>query len=93
MKRFTNVPHHEDINLLDRCKEQLRDYDINYKGWVEPKDHTMSYLAAAYLELAEKYEVLTTSSGIGSDQALAEVLSDMQKFEAQMETVAENNEG
>lgn len=50
------IPHHLDTNLLERCQEQLRDYDLNYAGWTEPKNHTISYLAAAYLELAKKYE-------------------------------------
>lgn len=78
MNRFQDqVPHHVDTNLIERCQEQLRDYDINYKGWVEPRDHTMSYIAAAYLALAKKYDQLTNITA----------------FEAQMETVAENNEG
>lgn len=59
MDRFKNeVPHHADPQLIERCKEEIRTYDINYKGWVEPRNHTLSYLAAAYLELAKAYEAL-----------------------------------
>lgn len=76
--RFNDLPpHHADTQLLERCQECIRDYDIYYKGWVEPRDHTMSYIAAAYLALAKKYDQLTNITA----------------FEAQMETVAENNEG
>jgi len=65
------VPHHQDTQLLERCQECIRDYDIYYKGWVEPKDHTMSYLAAAFIELAKKYDDITKTTA----------------FEAQMNTL------
>jgi hypothetical protein len=52
------IPHHVDTNLLERCQEQLRDYDLMYKGWTEPVNHTLSYIAAAYLQLAKKYDEL-----------------------------------
>lgn len=76
INRFNDqVPHHIDTNLLERCKEQLRDYDLMYKGWTEPKNHTLSYIAAAYLELAKKYDELTKTT----------------PFEAQMETISQGN--
>lgn len=91
------VPHHVDTNLLERCQEQLRDYDIMYKGWVEPRDHTISYLAAAYLELAKKYEELRKPVSAAFAEALIEVEDkianeefEQSVFAAQMET--NNNE-
>lgn len=58
------VPHYKDTSLLERCQEQVRDYDI-YSKYIEPRDHTLSYIAAAYLTLAEKYDKLVESSNSG----------------------------
>lgn len=55
------VPHYIDNSLLERCQEELRNYNI-YSNYVEPRDHTMSYIAAAYLELAKKYDELLEKS-------------------------------
>lgn len=98
------IPHYHDTNLLERCQEQLRDYDIGYKGWLEPKNHTISYIAAAYLELAAKHKELA--------ETLASVLADNMKtrleaipleerqrieleiekdFEAQMENISQDD--
>lgn len=97
MNRFSGIPHHLDTNLLERCQEEIRNFDINYKGWVEPRDHTISYLAAAYLELAKEYEALVNSqyiehlSSLPSAGDLAEEAAarsfEESVFQAQMETL------
>lgn len=95
------VPHHIDTNLLERCQEQLRDYDIGYKGWVEPKNHTISYLAAAYIELAKQYEALVNdryiedlssrlSAGDLAEEASAKRFEES-VFEAQMESISQDD--
>ena len=56
--RFNNqLPHEADVNLIDRCKDELQDYE-RFFHYVEPRNHTISYLAAAYLSLLEKYNEL-----------------------------------
>lgn len=94
--RFNDqVPHHQDTNLIERCQEQLRDYDIGYKGWVEPKNHTISYLAAAYLELAKKYEeLIANKAGSMTIEELETVIFENQmqfgnNLAAQMEAIVE----
>lgn len=61
------VPHYKDASLLERCQEQIRDYDI-YSKYIEPKDHTLSYISAAYLTLAEKYDRLLAQLNTGVSQ-------------------------
>lgn len=78
------IPHHIDTNLLERCQEQLRDYDLNYAGWTEPKNHTISYLAAAYLELAKAYE-----GRMSFDKETQDFVESV--FEAQMETISQDD--
>lgn len=100
MNRFFGIPHHIDTNLLERCQEQLRDYDIRYKGWVEPRDHTLSYIAAAYMELAKEYESLINdryienlssqlSAGDLAEEAAAKRFEES-VFEAQMDLQDDN---
>ena len=91
------VPHYTDTNLLERCQECIRDYDINYKGWVEPRDHTLSYIAAAYLELAKEYQRLANDKYIehlSSLPSAGDAAEEFQQsvFEAQMETIAEGTD-
>lgn len=73
MSRFNgHIPHHIDTNLLERCQEEIRNFDINYKGWVEPRDHTLSYVSAAYLELAARYDSLKSLYDADNDVSMDE---------------------
>lgn len=73
MNRFNgHIPHIIDTNLLERCQEEIRNFDINYKGWVEPRDHTLSYISAAYLELAARYDSLKSLYDADNDVSMDE---------------------
>ena len=61
------VPHYKDTALLERCQEQIRDYDIHSK-YIEPRNHTLSYISAAYIALAEKYDNLVAQLNSGVSQ-------------------------
>lgn len=99
--RFNDqVPHHHDTQLLERCQDELREYDVRYKGYVELRNHTPSYLAAAYLELAKEYESLINdryienlssqlSSGDLAEEAAAKRFEES-VFEAQMENISQD---
>lgn len=58
-ERFNEVtaPHEQDTSLIERCHEELRNYNI-YSAFIDPRNHTISYIAAAYLDLAKKYDDL-----------------------------------
>ena len=100
--RFNDLPpHHADTQLLERCQECIRDYDLYYKGWTEPKNHTISYLAAAYLELAKQYEALINdryiedlssrlSAGDLAEEAATKAF-EQSVFEAQMNSLQDDN--
>lgn len=55
-KRFdeSKLPHESDDCLLQRCQDEVSEYE-RYFSYVEPRNHTTSYLAAAYLALYDKY--------------------------------------